>query len=131
MIEMAETVNTDKLADAIVAAVRGYTEDVVAGIEQETDSTAKAILEDIIRDSPKKTGKYKKSWRITSQKTRYRYRNIIHNLVYRLVHLLEFGHVTASGRVEGKPHVQPAYDRHIGGYIARIKEIIRNGGRRA
>ena len=114
-------VTVDQLAQEITMAVQRYTSDVAAAIELETDITADAIAQEIEANSPKDTGKYAKSWKVTSRKRYGAYRAVIHNKVYQLVHLLEFGHVKAGGgRVDGKPHVRPAYDRHVTKYEKRI-----------
>jgi len=45
------------------------------------------------------------------------------------VHLLEFGHAKKNGgRVAARPHLRPAYDRHVPEMEKRIKKIIKNGG---
>lgn len=126
---MAKNIQVDQLAQELVMAVQQYTEDVAAAIELETDLTAEQVAQEIAQNSPHQTGKYAKSWKITKQKGGGWCRNVIHNKIYQLVHLLEFGHAkTGGGRVKGKPHVRPAYDRHIPGYLKRIEQIIKNGG---
>lgn len=129
---MAKSVTIDNLAAEIVLAVQQYTDDVAADIELELAQTAKHVLEDVTASSPVDTGEYRKGWRIkreafSSGKVRY--------IVYqkskpRLAHLLEFGHAKASGgRVEGRPHIRPAYDRHVPKMADRIKRIVGRGGK--
>lgn len=122
-------VSIDQLAQELTMAVRQYTRDVSEAIELETDITADAITKEIAANSPRDTGKYAKGWKVTPKKAYGTYRAVIHNKIYQLVHLLEFGHAKADGgRVDGKPHVRPAYDRHVTKYEKRIKEILKNGG---
>lgn len=129
---MAKSVTISNLAAEIVQAVKEYTEDVAEAVAQEVDATSKAVLDDIQAASPVKSGEYKKGWRRTESETGSgRIRYIIHQKKKpQLVHLLELGHAKRDGgRVEGKPHLRPAYDRHVPQMVERIKRIIRNGGR--
>lgn len=127
---MAETVSINQLADAIVGAVREYTEDVIEAIDQKVENTADLVLADVRQNAPKKTGKYAKGFVKTDKSLPGRRRFVVWNRKYYwLVHLLEFGHAKVKGgRVPGKPHLIPAHDRHVNGMVNDIKQIIRNGG---
>ena len=127
---MAETVSIDRLANAIVDAVREYTEDVTEAIGRKVESTADLVLADAKQNAPKKTGKYAKGFVKTDKSLPGRRFFVIWNRkYYRLVHLLEFGHAKAKGgRVAGKPHLIPAHDKYVNGMVNDIKQIIRNGG---
>lgn len=124
------SVSVNQLADAIVDAVREYTEDVTEAIGQKVESTADLVLSDVRQNAPKKTGKYAKGFVKTDKSLPGRRRFVVWNKkYYRLVHLLEFGHAKVKGgRVDGKPHLIPAHDRHVNGMVNDIKQIIRNGG---
>ena len=126
---MAKNVRVDQLAQELVMMVQQYTEDVAEAVELEADLTAEKIIQDVVRDSPRKTGKYARNWKITRQKGDGWVKNTIHNKIHQLVHLLEFGHAKAGGgRVDGRPHLGPAAERHIPAFLKRIEQIIRNGG---
>jgi Mg2+ and Co2+ transporter CorA len=127
---MAETVSINQLANAIVDAVREYTEDVTEAIDQKVESTADLVLADVKQNAPKKTGKYAKRFVKTDKSLPGRRRFVIWNRkYYRLVHLLEFGHAKVKGgRVPGKPHLIPAHDRHVNKMVTDIKRIIKHGG---
>jgi hypothetical protein len=129
---MTKSVTIDNLSAEIVLAVQQYTDDVAADIELELAQTAKDVHKDVAAGSPVDTGAYRKGWRVkreasSSGKVRY--------IVYQkskpqLAHLLEFGHAKASGgRVEGRPHIRPAYDRHVPKMADRIKRIVGRGGK--
>jgi hypothetical protein len=129
---MTKSVTIDNLSAEIALAVKEYTEDVSEAIEAELGATSKAVLNDVKSNSPVDTGAYRKGWRVkreasSSGKVRY--------IVYQkskpqLAHLLEFGHAKASGgRVEGRPHIRPAYDRHVPKMADRIKRIVGRGGK--
>jgi hypothetical protein len=123
-------VPVNKLADAIVSAVREYTEDVTTAIDKKVESTADLVLADARALAPKKTGKYAKGFVKTDKSLPGNRRFVIWNhKYYRLVHLLEFGHAKVKGgRVDGKPHLIPAHQRHVDGMLSDIKQIIKNGG---
>lgn len=123
-------VDIDQIAREITEAVREYTEDVSDAIEEELDDTSKAILKATRGGSPVKTGDYRRGWKRTTEKYNGRAVYTIWNQRrYRLVHLLEFGHAKrGGGRVPGRPHVGPAFQRFGADMPDRIKRIIRNGG---
>lgn len=123
-------ISIDQLADEITRAVRDYTEEVTAGIENEVKSTADKVLAETKRLAPKRTGKYAKSFVKTDKSLPGNRRYVIWNKKhYWLVHLLEFGHAKAGGgRAPAYPHLRPAHDKHAGELEENIKRIIRNGG---
>jgi len=120
----------DRMAREIMDALKDYTDDVSTAIEKELDNTSKAVLKDARDGSPVKTGDYKRGWKRTTEKSGGKTTYTIWNKSrYRLVHLLEFGHAKrGGGRVPGKPHVGPAFQRNGAPMPDRIKRIIRNGG---
>ena len=61
-------------------------------------------------DTPRRTGKYAKSWTVTVEKTRLKVGAIVNAKKpgYRLAHLLEYGHAKRDGgRVNGQVHIAP------------------------
>jgi len=127
---MAETVTIDQLAVEITQAIADYTDDVVQAIEVEVEATANAVLEDIKANAPKRTGEYAKGWSRRKSRSSHQVTHIIRNTKRpQLAHLLEHGHAKHSGgRVEGKPHIRPAVDRHLPAMERRIEQIIERGG---
>jgi len=120
------SISIDQLAGAITQAVKEYTEDVSDAIEKKVDEVAKEVLDDTVTNAPKDTGKYAKGFKITKQGTKRIIWNKKHS---RIVHLNEFGHAKVNGgRVSGRPHLRPAYDRFGAKLPDAIKRIIRNGG---
>lgn len=123
-------VSIDQLADAIADAVKEYTEDVSEAIEKRVESVADEVLNDILSNAPRRNGQYVKGFKKTDASVQGRKRFVVWNKKhYMLVHLLEFGHAKrGGGRVQGKPHMRPAYERRAANLTGEIKDIIRNGG---
>lgn len=127
---MAKTISADDLEMEITQAIKNYTDDVIDAIEKEVDDTADKVRDDARATAPKKTGKYAKG---ISKKTERRHGEVT-KIIYNknkpgLAHLLEFGHAKrGGGRVAARPHLRPAYDRHVPRMEKNIEKIIRNGG---
>ena len=124
---MADVIKVDDLAGEIVLAVRTYTEEVGAAIEEAVKETAQAMAADLRETSPKNTGEYAKGW--TARKEgpgRY----VVYNKKKpQLTHLLEHGHAKrGGGRVEGRPHIKPAEERHAPQLERKIVQILERGG---
>lgn len=119
-------ISIDDLAAEITQAVREYTQDVSEAIDRKVDEVANEVRDAAERGAPKNKGKYAKAFKVTRQGNR---RVIWNKKYYRLVHLNEFGHAKVNGgRVPGKPHLRPAYDRIATKLPDEIAQIIRNGG---
>lgn len=124
---MAEVIKVDDLAGEIVLAVRTYTEEVGAAIEEAVKETAQALATDLRETSPKKTGEYAKGW--TTRKEGPGKYVVYNKKKPQLTHLLEHGHAKAGGgRVEGIPHIKPAKERHIPQLERKIAQILERGG---
>lgn len=128
---MAKNVSIDALANEISMMVAKYSEDVEDAIQDELDSTSKAVLNDVKANSPTLYGDYKKGW------TKKKFSNELGTsyIVYNkdkpgLVHLLEKGHaLRGGGRTKAIPHVAPAVDTHLPAMEKNIENIISKGGK--
>ena len=127
---MSKAISIDELAVEITQAIAEYTEDVAVAIEAEVDATSKAVVEDIKANAPRRTGEYARGWSRRKSKSSNRVTHIVYNTKKpQLTHLLEHGHAKRSGgRVEGKPHIRPAVDRHLPAMERRFEQIIERGG---
>ena len=124
---MAEVIKVDNLVGEIVLAVRTYTEEVGAAIEEAVKEAAQALAADLRETSPKKTGEYAKGW--TARKEGPGRYVVYNKKKHQLTHLLEHGHAKSSGgRVEGRPHIKPAEERHVPQLERKIVQILERGG---
>ena len=123
-------VSIDQLAREIAQELSVYSQDVVEKVNISSDKVAKAAVKQLKETSPKRYGKYAKSWAVKKE-SQVGQPNalIIHNKEhYRLTHLLEYGHAkVGGGRVSGKPHIRPAEEQVIRDFAAEVEEAIRNG----
>ena len=124
-------VNIDQLAAEIAKGLAEYSQDVVEKVNVSSEKVGKAAVKKLKQTSPKKTGKYAKSWTMTTEKAIGQPDlRIIHAKAphYRLTHLLEHGHAKrGGGRVEGKPHIRPAEEMVIQEFVAEVEEAIKRG----
>lgn len=96
-----------------------YAEDVQEAVAQSVEETGKRALKTVKAKSPVREGRgggrYKKGWRMKKERSGV-FRSQSAVTIYNatdgpLVHLLEKGHQKVNGgRVEGIPHVRPAYE---------------------
>ena len=123
-------IRIDDFAAEITRAVREYTEDVSAAIEQEADQTSQRLVKEIRAKSPRRTGEYAKGWARKKQGRDGEIRYVVYNRKKPwLAHLLEFGHAKrGGGRVAERPHIRPTADKEIEAFQNRVRAIIRNGG---
>lgn len=121
-------IKIDALADTIVKELELYTEDVTKGVKEKVTQVAKECKNEIKEKSPKRYGDYKKGW---TQKKQFESKNDIRITVYnktkpQLAHLLEKGHAkVGGGRVQGKPHIEPAEQNAIKKLENKVKVVIK------
>ena len=108
-------------------AVQTYTEEVSEAIDEAARETAKAMAADLRETSPKDTGEYAKGW--TYRKEAPGSYRVYNKKKPQLTHLLEHGHAQrGGGRVEGRPHIKPAEERHAPQLERKIAQILERGG---
>ena len=125
------SISIDQLAQAISESLSEYTEDLVKEIDVISNKLSKETVAKLKITSPKDSGKYAKSWRVTTEKklgqpdTRIVYVASPH---YRLTHLLEHGHAkVGGGRVQAIPHIGPAETELTEKFTREVEGVIRNG----
>ena len=128
---MANSINIDQLAAEIAKGLADYSQDVVEKVNASSEAVGKAAVKRLKQTSPKKTGKYAKSWTMSTEKAIGQPDlRIIHVKAphYRLAHLLEYGHAkVGGGRVEGRPHIRPAEEEVIREFTREVEEVIKRG----
>lgn len=124
-------ISIDKLANEIASELAKYSQEVVEKVNISSERVGKAAVKRLKQTSPKKTGKYAKSWAMTTEKAIGQPDlRIIHAKAphYRLTHLLEHGHAKrGGGRVEGRPHIRPAEEEVIREFTREVEEVIKRG----
>lgn len=91
---------------------------------------ADAAVKELKESSPKKSGKYAKSWKKKEEQlaTGSKSATIYNEKHYRLTHLLEFGHATVDGkRVPAHPHIAAVEQKVIKDFEDEIRRGIENG----
>lgn len=127
-------ITADDLSDAVVDVLNGFADDVASAVTDAVMMTAEQTVKIVKEKSPKKTGKYRKGWKIKKVKGGYFDRvasATIHNKdEYRRTHLLEYGHQKADGgRVEGTPHIRTAEQAAIRLLPELIQREIEEAGK--
>jgi hypothetical protein len=133
---MEVKVNTDGFAAEINRQLTLYGTEVTKRVKKACKTVADETKAEIVSNSPKHTGDYKKGWqRTTAFEDANGVRYLIKNKTdWRLTHLLEYGHAmvvkkgTAKvtvGRIEGKPHIRPAELKAKTELTQRIKEAVK------
>ncbi len=124
-------INIDKLASEIAKELSTYSQEVVQKVNVSSERVGKTAVKQLKQTSPKRYGKYAKSWTMTTEKAIGQPDlRIIHAKAphYRLTHLLEHGHAKkGGGRVEGKPHIRPAEEMVIREFMSEVEEAIKRG----
>lgn len=127
----AKLIKPEELGIELAKIVKEYTADVAEGIDKEVDKAAKEIKEEVQALAPRDRPKYYKGFAIKTDRSSGEVTKIIYNKsLPGLVHLKEMGHAKRNrkGRVAGKPHMRPAYDKVAPKLEKNIEKIIRNGG---
>lgn len=93
-----------------------YSKEVKKATTDAINKTSKESVQKLKNTSPKKTGKYARSWTLKKERGRDGLVTVIvHNKQYQLTHLLENGHIVRNkkgeyGRTNGIKHIAPVND---------------------
>lgn len=107
---MSTRVSIDDLAAAIRTEVRNYTEEVQREVIVAVEETAQEVRDLLEATSPKRTGRYKRGWRVRFMASGNWISATVHGIkpTYRLAHLLANGHAKRGGG-----RVAPAHDMSL------------------
>lgn len=126
---MAIRTATGNLSQAIVKELSMYTKEVQEDIDAAAERITKEAAEQVKANSPKRTKKYSKGWRVKKVSTGNAdsFSWIVHNANrYQLTHLLERDYALRNGgRSTPKPHIAPAEDEAIQAFVQAVEGAIR------
>lgn len=116
----------------IVTILDDYSNAVSEGMYEDALRIAEKGKQELKQTSPKKTGKYRRSWKVKKEKGMYEFSNIIYNQEWQLTHLLEKGHAikrngTVRGEARAKVHIRPVEQECVNEYLQDVTNIIKKG----
>lgn len=116
----------EDLANEINDVLAAYRNGVNTDIEDLKKETAQALVKELKRTSPKRTGKYAKGWTYKKSGRTDSTLYTVHNKPkYMLTHLLEHGHAKrGGGRVAAKVHIAPAEQKYVRKYLEDVRRAI-------
>lgn len=126
-------ISINDLADTITSELTKYNQTVTDNLKDNIKETAEETKDELKANSPKRTGKYKKGWRVKEEfENRSDIRLVVHNKTsYQLTHLLERPHVISNGtkRIFGttkaQPHIEIAEQNAIKKLENKIKVVVK------
>ena len=125
---MSRTVSIDELANEINRGLEEYKNLASTEVKKAVRKSAKTVREGIESGAPSRTGKYKSSWKVKTEKeTSTGLHQVVHSPTrYMLAHLLEKGHAKrGGGRVAAIPHIAPAEQTGIEMLTTMIENALR------
>lgn len=117
-----------ELDDALADVLTNYATNLREAINADTEAAAQRLKKAISADAPVKSGKQKKSWRITREYLGgIDLKTVVHSTDYRKVHLLDNGHLTRNGMTRTKPthYVSNNTEKIIKEYEEIVAETIK------
>lgn len=122
--------NRDSLTIELKKDLEGYSEEVTEAVKKAVDETAKSAVEQLKTSGGflDRTGKYRRGWSMTAEKSRLSYGQKIYNSQGHLTHLLENGHrvYTKNGTHMSRKfeHIRPVEQQAIEELTKKIEEIL-------
>ena len=123
-------IKPEQLADTIKKELDDLAENTTDTVKKAVQEAADTAVKDLKGTSPKRTGKYAKSWTQKKVKDTSSGKEIIvHARRYQLTHLLENGHAKRGGdRVAARVHIKPVEEKVSKKLESDIKQKIGSGG---
>lgn len=126
------TVRVEDFSKALSSILEEYGGDVQKGSEEAVRKVAKIAKQEVQAAAPTRTGRYRKGWTVTEDKSsKLWFEFTVHNRTrYQLAHLLEKGHALkyggrSHGRVAAKVHIAPAEQKAIRNYEEALEKIAK------
>uniref|UniRef100_UPI0040563700 HK97 gp10 family phage protein n=1 Tax=Agathobacter sp. TaxID=2021311 RepID=UPI0040563700 len=119
-------IDVDSLAEEVMRGLMEYSDLATDTMKKAVRKAGNTVKKDIRENAPERTGKYRKSFRVTKRKeTANSLEVAVHSKDrYQLAHLLEKGHAKrGGGRVSAIPHIAPAEEKGI----CQLTEEIERG----
>ena len=114
----------------ITDILNDYSNEIQEAITEDAIKIANDGRDTLKNTSPKRTGKYRKGWRVQVKKGRGFVNATIYNATnWQLTHLLEKPHATRNGGITTpKVHIAPVEERCNKQFEIDVEQIIKNGG---
>lgn len=101
-----------------------YAGDATEALVDVVNDVSKEAVSKLKSQSPKKSGKYAKGWKVKKSKGRVEVLAVVYGgePTYRLAHLLEYGHANrGGGRTPGMEHIKPVEEWAVGAVEDQFK----------
>lgn len=114
------------LTSQLSAVLTEYSRTSSEKIENILEDVGKEAKSKLNATSPKRTGKYRKGWKVKLERRNGSVQVHVHNTRYQLTHLLENGHKSRSGGfVPAQPHIAAVDSWAKDEVERRIREELR------
>jgi hypothetical protein len=131
---MARTVRVMDFDKAMSDILKEYGDSVEEKSHKAAAKVAKIAKQEVQAGAPHRSGRYRKGWSVTEEKTsRLWFEYTVHNRSrYQLAHLLEKGHALKRGgrtygHVPARPHIAPAEQKAVRNYEEALERIAKEG----
>ncbi len=105
-----------------------YSVDIQEALVEDAERVAKSAKKDLVQTSPKRTGKFSKSWRVAKDGKKF----IVYSTNPGLAHLLEKPHLDRTGHRTIVPKsagfIEKVDKARTNEYYEDMQRIIKNGG---
>ena len=112
------------LANDIAELLSDYKKEIDEEVKSITTKVIKQAKDEIVRISPKESGEYADGWTISlKQNGKNLFSKAVHNKkLYRLTHLLEFGHATKNGgHTNAQPHIRATEEKYKEIFVSELE----------
>lgn len=124
------SVSVDDMAAEIVKGLEDYATLATDAMKDCVNLAGNSVKKEIQANAPVKSGRYKKSFKVTKQiETASSLELVVHSKDrYQLAHLLEKGHALRNGgRVRAIPHIAPAEEKGVRELTESLERRLHNG----
>ena len=122
-------IKPEQLSQTIQNELEDYARDTTDTVKEAVRNAADYAVKELKETSPKRTGRYARSWRKSQIKeTSSELEMSVHAGFYQLTHLLENGHAKrGGGRVRAIPHIKPVEEKTVKKLEEDITRGVSNG----